>query len=287
MRNFPSLKNCKVRRRNEEVHRESLREKSTDRIPPPLWDQQWKNTFRIQASRRHQGKPTVWKSWVCAENSSKTFQVKRIGGKFDGRIPVEQAFIDKKGRSVSVNGSCYLQLLQDTVWPALRSTITGGCRSVHHLTDPMMPRSSCQQVSISSHQSRHFKHLACPFPGFASSASTGHHQLDWICQILCSRLQQDNPQQSGAERFEARKTVSQGKWWSLPTPAKIGIPALVIFLVNKWSGLLQRLWKVSGFCLFQSFKYFFSIFRSTANLKQHPVHGTWKCYWSVGISFCT
>jgi len=33
----------------------------------------------------------------------------------DGRIPVVQAFIDENGRSVSVNGSCYLQLLQDTV----------------------------------------------------------------------------------------------------------------------------------------------------------------------------
>lgn len=42
----------------------------------------------------------------------------------DGRIPVVHAFIDENGRSVSVNGSCYLQLLQDTVWPALRSTAT-------------------------------------------------------------------------------------------------------------------------------------------------------------------
>ena len=42
----------------------------------------------------------------------------------DGRIPVVQVFIDLNGRSVSVNGSCYLRLLQDMVWSALRSTAT-------------------------------------------------------------------------------------------------------------------------------------------------------------------
>ena len=41
-----------------------------------------------------------------------------------GQIPIDHAFLDEDNRNQSVNGSCYLDLLQDVVWPALRSEAT-------------------------------------------------------------------------------------------------------------------------------------------------------------------
>lgn len=42
----------------------------------------------------------------------------------DDKVPIVHAFIDEDGRRVSVDGSCYLALLKDTVWPAFRATAT-------------------------------------------------------------------------------------------------------------------------------------------------------------------
>ena len=42
----------------------------------------------------------------------------------DGNIPIVHAFIDDDGRQVSVNGSCYLNLLKEVVWPTFRSSVT-------------------------------------------------------------------------------------------------------------------------------------------------------------------
>ena len=42
----------------------------------------------------------------------------------DGKIPIVHPFIDEAGRPVSVNGSCYLSLLKNTVWPVFRSIST-------------------------------------------------------------------------------------------------------------------------------------------------------------------
>ena len=64
----------------------------------------------------------------------------------NGKIPIVHLFIDENERSVSINGSCYLKLLQDTVWPALRSTATRKLlvdETVSHLTAPMISRNSC------------------------------------------------------------------------------------------------------------------------------------------------
>ena len=51
----------------------------------------------------------------CKDKSMKMFFVI-----VDGRIPVVNAFVDENERPVSINGSCYLQLLRDTMRPALR-----------------------------------------------------------------------------------------------------------------------------------------------------------------------
>lgn len=42
----------------------------------------------------------------------------------DGQIPIVHAFLDEDDKNQSVNGACYLDLLQDVVWPALRSKAT-------------------------------------------------------------------------------------------------------------------------------------------------------------------
>ena len=42
----------------------------------------------------------------------------------NGKIPIVHPFVNNDGDSVSVNGLCYLSLLRDTVWPALKSTAT-------------------------------------------------------------------------------------------------------------------------------------------------------------------
>ena len=38
----------------------------------------------------------------------------------DGKFSVVHAFINENGRHESVNGDCYLKLLQETIWPIFR-----------------------------------------------------------------------------------------------------------------------------------------------------------------------
>ena len=35
-------------------------------------------------------------------------------------IPIDHAFMGEYGKSQSVNGDCYKQLIEDVAWPALR-----------------------------------------------------------------------------------------------------------------------------------------------------------------------
>ena len=42
----------------------------------------------------------------------------------EGRVAIVHPFLDEEGRRVSVDGACYLKLLQDHVWPTFRSTTT-------------------------------------------------------------------------------------------------------------------------------------------------------------------
>ena len=42
----------------------------------------------------------------------------------DGDIPIVHPFIDEEGRLVSVNGPCYLKLLQDIIWSKFRFSAT-------------------------------------------------------------------------------------------------------------------------------------------------------------------
>ena len=42
----------------------------------------------------------------------------------EGKIPLVHAFIDESGGRISVNGDCYLELLQDRVWPLFRPYAT-------------------------------------------------------------------------------------------------------------------------------------------------------------------
>ena len=42
----------------------------------------------------------------------------------DGKVPIVNAVIDEKGRRQSVNGDCYLKLLQENVCPTFRSYAT-------------------------------------------------------------------------------------------------------------------------------------------------------------------
>ena len=42
----------------------------------------------------------------------------------DGHIPIVHAFVGEDGKTQSVNGTCYLELLQEVVWPALKYKAT-------------------------------------------------------------------------------------------------------------------------------------------------------------------
>lgn len=42
----------------------------------------------------------------------------------NGKVPIVHPFINEDGRSVSVTGASYMELLKDTVWPTFRSTAT-------------------------------------------------------------------------------------------------------------------------------------------------------------------
>ena len=59
----------------------------------------------------------------------------------DGHIPIVHAFMGEDGKSQSVNGDRYLQLIEDVAWQALREETTGGCKMESLLTAPMQPKS--------------------------------------------------------------------------------------------------------------------------------------------------
>ena len=71
----------------------------------------------------------------------------------DGQIPIVHAFLDEDDKNQSVNGACYLDLLQDVVWPALRSkatrkgAFTVGCKMVRLRIAPLWPRTSFSRSS--------------------------------------------------------------------------------------------------------------------------------------------
>ena len=45
----------------------------------------------------------------------------------DGNIPIVHAYIDNDERQVSANGSCYLKLPKEVVWPTFCSSATRKC----------------------------------------------------------------------------------------------------------------------------------------------------------------
>ena len=75
----------------------------------------------------------------------------------EGKIPLVHAFIDERGVKISVNGDCYLKLLQDRVWPFFRSYATRKnlwwmqdvapphCTNVAKSSEIKIPRKSHQQ----------------------------------------------------------------------------------------------------------------------------------------------
>ena len=42
----------------------------------------------------------------------------------DGKAPIVHAFVDKNDRSVTVNSTCYFELLNEVVWLTFRSSAT-------------------------------------------------------------------------------------------------------------------------------------------------------------------
>ena len=42
----------------------------------------------------------------------------------DGKTPILLPFVDENGRNFTVNGTCYLYLLNEVVWPTFRSSAT-------------------------------------------------------------------------------------------------------------------------------------------------------------------
>ena len=43
----------------------------------------------------------------------------------NGHSPIVYAFVGENGKTQSVNGTCYLELLKEVIWPELRYTATG------------------------------------------------------------------------------------------------------------------------------------------------------------------
>ena len=61
----------------------------------------------------------------------------------EGKSPLVHAFSDERGGKITVNGDCYLKLLQDRVWPLFRSYATQ--RNLWWMQDGALPH--CTNVA--------------------------------------------------------------------------------------------------------------------------------------------
>ena len=81
------------------------------------------------------GQPKIHVILPNASNDRNDEKVMIFVAIMDGKIPIIHEFIDDDGRRVSVDGSCYLALLQDKVWPTFRATATRRRRLVPGCND--------------------------------------------------------------------------------------------------------------------------------------------------------
>ena len=61
---------------------------------------------------------------ICETNNRNDLKVMIFVAVVKGKIPIVHAFLDDGGHLISVTGSSYLSLLQETVWPKLRFSAT-------------------------------------------------------------------------------------------------------------------------------------------------------------------
>jgi len=115
-----------------EAHKEQRRqfcewilEQEEDFVHRVIWTDEKFFVLRQKPHRRNDGK---WSTSNCREmietNDRNGAKVMIFVSIVDGKVPIVHAFITEDGRSVSVTGASYLELLKDTVWPTFRSTAT-------------------------------------------------------------------------------------------------------------------------------------------------------------------
>ena len=102
-----------------------LLDKPEDFVQKIIWTDEKIFVLNQRPNRKNDG---TWST----ENPHQALEVNDRNGKkimmfvaiVDGSIPIVHAFMGDNGKSQSVNGECYLKLLQDVAWPALRGKAT-------------------------------------------------------------------------------------------------------------------------------------------------------------------
>ena len=82
----------------------------------------------MSSSKAAQKKYGIWSlenpHEIIETNDRNDLKVMLFVAIVNGNVPIIHAFIDEDGRLVSVNGSCYLNLLNEVVWPTIHSSTT-------------------------------------------------------------------------------------------------------------------------------------------------------------------
>ena len=90
-----------------------------------IWTDEKTFCLKQKPHRRNDG---VWSKknphLIVETNDRNDLKVMLFVAIVNGKIPVVHAFLDNTGRQQSVDGSCYLSMLQDSVWPKLRHCAT-------------------------------------------------------------------------------------------------------------------------------------------------------------------
>ena len=102
-----------------------LLEQPDNFVQQVIWTDEKTFCLKQKPHRRNDG---VWSKknphLIVETNDRNDLKVMLFVAIVNGKIPVVHAFLDNTGRQQSVDGSCYLSMLQDSVWPKLRHCAT-------------------------------------------------------------------------------------------------------------------------------------------------------------------
>ena len=104
---------------------EWLLEQPSDLVERIVWTDE---KFFVLHQKPHRKNDGTWSEehphQICETKDRNDAKVMIFVALINGMAPLFHAFIDEDGQLISVNGDCYLNLLQNKVWPRLRHTAT-------------------------------------------------------------------------------------------------------------------------------------------------------------------